>query len=81
MEITDVTIKRIIENKWHIWFASCVVWWALKLNNIAIFKRLWQDWYRLVFPEKKTKDIKISMFFPINKDFYLELEKAISDKL
>lgn len=81
MEITDVTIKRIVENKGHIWFASCVIWWVLKLNNIAIFKRLWQDGYRLVFPEKKMEDRKISMFFPVNKDFYFELEKTISDKL
>jgi len=81
MEISNITIKRISENKWHVWFASCVLWWVLKLSNIAIFKRYQKDWYRLVFPEKRIEDKKIQLFFPLTKEFYLELENAVSDKI
>lgn len=81
MEITNVTIRRIAENKWHIWFASCVIWWCLRLNNIAVFKRLNVEWYRLVFPEKKIDDRKEQLFFPLTKEFYFLLEKEISEKL
>lgn len=81
MKISNITIKRITENKWHVWFASCVLFDCLKLNNIAIFKRLNIDWYRLVFPEKKIWENKVQMFFPLNKEAYLELEKAISESL
>lgn len=81
MKIDNIIIKRIVENKWHIWFASCVIDWMLKLNNIAIFKRLNSDWYRLVFPEKKFDNTKIQLFFPLNKEWYLLLEETISEHL
>jgi len=81
MKITNIIIKRIAENKWHIWFASCVLEWNIKLNNIAIFKRLGVPWYRLVFPEKKFWNEKIQLFFPLTSDAYFELEKAITDLL
>lgn len=81
LEITDVTIKKIVENKWHIWFASCVVNGCLKLNNIAIFKRLNKEWYRLVFPEKKFWETKVQIFFPLTNDLYFELEKEITKSL
>lgn len=80
--ISKVTIKRIPENKWHIWFASCIVNDWIKLNNIAIFKRLNRDWYRLVFPEKKIWENKpVQIFFPINSDAYFILEEAICKQL
>lgn len=81
LKITDVTIKRIAENKWHIWFASCVLEWCIKLNNIAIFKRLNVPWYRLVFPEKKYWENKIQIFFPLTNESYSEMEKAITELL
>jgi hypothetical protein len=77
MQIDNITIRRIVENKWHIWFASCVIDWALKLSNIAIFKRLNKEWYRLVFPEKKVGEKKIQLFFPLTKEWYDELEISI----
>lgn len=81
MEITNIVIKRIVENKGHIWFASCVIGWCIKLNNIAIFKRLNVEWYRLVFPEKRIWENKIQIFFPLTSSAYFELEKAITDSL
>jgi len=81
LDIKDVTIRRIAENKWHIGFASCVICWCIKLNNIAIFKRLNVPWYRLVFPEKKYWENKIQIFFPLTNDAYFLLEKAITELL
>jgi len=77
-EITKISISRIPENKGHIGFASCVLNNKIKLNNIAIFKRLNKPGYRLVFPEKKIDDKKIQIFFPVNSDAYFELESAIN---
>ena len=79
--ITQVIIKRIPENKGHVWFVSMIVDDVLKLDNIAIFKRLNKDGYRLVFPEKKYWDKKIKIFFPLTLDAYSVMEKAVNDKL
>ena len=79
--ITKVVITRILENKWHIWFASCILNSRLKINNIAIFKKLDKPGYRLVFPEKKIADKKLQIFFPITSEAYFELEKEITSSL
>ena len=81
LEINDVVIHRIAENKWHVWFASCILDWCIKLNNIAIFKRLNVPGYRLVFPEKKFWDKKIQVFFPLTNEAYSVLEKKITELL
>lgn len=78
LEITKITISRIPENKGHIGFASCIINNKIKLNNIAIFKRLNNEGYRLVFPEKKINDKKIQLFFPVNSEAYFELESAVN---
>lgn len=80
-EISKITITRIPENAWHIWFASCILNWKIKLNNIAIFKRLDKPGYRLVFPEKKIADKKIQIFFPVTSEAYFELEAAVTEQL
>lgn len=77
-EITKISISKIPENKGHIGFASCVLNNKIKLNNIAIFKRLNKPGYRLVFPEKKIDEKKIQIFFPVNSEAYFELESAIN---
>ncbi len=81
LEITDVVIKKVVENKGHIGFASCVINKCIRLNNIAIFKRLNKDGYRLVFPEKKFGENKVQIFFPLTNDAYFLLEKAITESL
>lgn len=81
MKITNIKIKQIIPDKGHIAFVSCVVDNWLFLNNIAIFSRLNEpDKIRLVFPEKKVGDKKISLFYPLTTEGYFELEKAIQEK-
>jgi len=75
--VSRIKIKKLIPNKGHIGFVSCVIDDWLYLGNIAIFSRLNSDNIRLVFPEKKIGDKKISIFYPLTTQAYFELEKAI----
>ena len=77
MLVSRIKIKKLIPNKGHIGFVSCVIDDWLYLGNIAIFSRLNSDNIRLVFPEKKIGDKKISIFYPLTVQAYFELEKAI----
>ena len=81
IQISHVEIKRVAENKWLVWFASCVLNDCIRLNNIAIFKRLNVPGYRLVFPEKKVWENKIQIFFPLTKWVYTELESELTKGL
>jgi len=82
MKVSKITIKQIIPDKGHIGFVSLLIDNWLFLNNIAVFTRLNNpEKIRLVFPEKKMDDKKISLFYPLTSDAYFELEKAIQEKL
>lgn len=82
MKITKIKVKKIIPNKGHIGFVSCVIDDWLFLNNIAIFTRLNDpDKIRLVFPEKKVGDKRINIFHPLTSEAYYFLENAVLDKL
>jgi len=82
MRITKVKIKKLIPNKGHIGFVSCVIDNWLYLGNIAIFTRLHnEENIRLVFPEKKVGDKKISIFYPLTSDSYHELERIVQENL
>jgi len=77
MQISRIKIKKLIPVKGHIGFVSCVIDGWLYLGNIAIFSRLNSENIRLVFPEKKIGDKKISIFYPLSTEAYFILEKAI----
>lgn len=81
MKITKVQIHRIIPKDGLIGFASFILDDCLYLGNIGIFTKLNKDEYRLIFPEKKIKDKKITMFHPLTKDFYSELEKIVNKEI
>lgn len=81
MKVTKITFKQIIPDKGLIGFVSLVIDNWLFLNNIAIFVRLNRpEEIRLVFPEKKIGDKKISLFYPLTSSAYYELEKVIQEK-
>jgi len=78
MIISKIKIKKLIPNKGHIGFVSCVIDDWLYVGNIAIFSRLNNpENIRLVFPEKKIGDKKISIFYPLTTEAYFQLEKTI----
>ena len=82
MQITKIKIKKLIPVKGHIGFVSCVIDDWLYIGNIAIFSRLnEEDKIRLVFPEKKIGDKKISIFYPLTNESYFELERIVLENL
>lgn len=81
MQITKVTVKKVVPQEGLVGFAQIIIDDCLCLQNIAIFSRLNRpDEYRLVFPEKKNKEKNIALFYPLTQDCYFELERVISDK-
>lgn len=82
MKITNIKIKTVTPNKGHLGFCSFVIDDWLFLNNIAIFSRLNEpEKIRLVFPEKKIGEIKISLFHPLKPESYFLLEEKILAKM
>lgn len=77
MIVTKIKIRKIENNKGHIGFVSCVIDDWLYIGNVAIFSRLNSDKIRLVFPEKKLGDKKISIFYPLTGEAYYELERIV----
>jgi hypothetical protein len=81
MKVSSIKIKPITPIKGHVAFASCIIDGWLFLNNVAIFTRLSDPTkIRLVFPEKKVGDKKISLFHPLSSSAYFDLEQAIDQK-
>lgn len=79
MMLTKIKIKKIIAKNGHVGFISCVIDDWLYIGNIAIFSRLNSDKIRLVFPEKKVGDKKISIFYPLTSEAYYELENIVNE--
>ncbi len=81
MEITQVTIKRVVPKDGLIGFASFVLDNKLFFGNIGVFSRLNKDTYRLIFPEKRINNKSVPLFHPITKEYYFELEEIINEEL
>ncbi len=81
MKITKLKIKKIVPNEGLVGFCSFVMDDCLFLGNIAIFTNMHREGYRLVFPEKKIQEKSISIFYPLNTDFYFLLEEAVNKEL
>ena len=81
MKVTKINIKRIIEKDGLVGFATIVIDDCLYLGNIAIFSRLNKEGYRLVFPEKKIGERKVSIFHPLTSQFYFLLEESINKQI
>jgi len=80
MKITKIKVRKIIPKDGLVGFVSLVIDDSLYLGNIAVFSRLNQSTYSLVFPEKKINDKAISLFHPVTSSFYFELEKEVNEE-
>ena len=80
MNITKVTLKKVVPKEGLVGFASFVLDDCLYIGNIAVFSRLNKDTLRLVFPEKKVGDNVFSLFHPLTSKFYFELENKINQE-
>jgi len=81
MQITKVQVRKIVPKDGLVGFASFVIEDSLYVGNIGVFSRLNQDTFRLIFPEKKIKDKKIPIFYPVTSDFYYILEQLVNEKI
>lgn len=82
MIVSNIKFKKIEPIKGHVGFISCVIDNWLFLNNIAIFTRFDEpEKIRLVFPEKRVGEQRISIFHPIKNSAYFTFEQAVFKEL
>ena len=81
MEVTKIKIRKIIPKNGLVGFVSFVMDDCLFIGNIAIFNRLNQTTFRLVFPEKKIGDKNIQILYPVSSDLYFKLEQIVNNEM
>ncbi len=81
MIITKISIKKVVQKDGLIAFVSIILDDCLYLGNIAVFTKLNKDGYRLIFPEKKIGDKRLSIFHPLTSKFYFLLEERINKEI
>ena len=77
IQISEIKIDFINPCEGIVAFASVVINDAICLSSIAIHKKLNAEGYRITYPSKG----KFSIFYPINKETGLAIERAILNKL
>lgn len=80
MSITEVQIIPIKPFDGLVGFASLVLNQKLYLGSIGIHTKIDGTGYRLTYPTKKIGDKNINLYHPINREFGLEIERAVLDK-
>jgi len=82
IEVSGVKFNSKTLEKGLVGFASCVINEGLYLGNIAVFSKLNEPGYRLVFPiRKSTKGMQFKICFPINDLAYQRLLDAITKEI
>lgn len=74
--ISDIRFTPVESSLGHIGFVSFVFNGNLFLSSIAVYTRPGGG-FRLVFPRVKN----INVFYPINKNVYIQLETEIAEYL
>jgi len=77
IQISEVKIEIVKPNNGLIGFASLVIDDSLYLSSIAIYKKLNDEGFRILYP---TKD-KFAIYHPITKETSTLIEEAIFNKL
>lgn len=75
-QISEISITPIKPLNGLVGFASFVLNNSLFLGSVGIFTRPFGG-YRLTYPTKIIGDKQLNIFYPINKDFAIEVEKVI----
>ncbi|MBA7645028.1 hypothetical protein ES703_52780 [subsurface metagenome] len=81
MDVNEVQIIPVKPHNGLLAFASCVIDDRLYLGSIAIYTKLNEKGFRLVYPTKKIGNTNIPIFHPVNKDTAETIHKAIAEKL
>lgn len=79
--ISEIQISPVKPKDGLIAFASFVLDGKYYVGSVAVFTRLGQSGYRLVYPAKKLGDKNLNLFYPINQFVGKFIEDAISEKV
>jgi stage V sporulation protein G len=74
--LSEIQIIPIKPQNGLVAFASFVLDGSLYLGSIGIVTRL-SGGYRLVYPTKKVAEKNLNIFYPINREFALAIEKEV----
>lgn len=75
--ITEIQITPIKPHNGLVGFASFVLYGAVYCSSIGIYTRL-DGGYRLTYPTKQVMGRDMDIFYPINKELGLAIEKAVT---
>jgi DNA-binding cell septation regulator SpoVG len=79
MRFTDIQIVPIKPRNGLLGFVSFVLNGTLYLGDIAIYSRLGQEGYRLVYPMRTLSNgAKVNIFHPITREVGHQIEKQVS---
>lgn len=81
IQISEIQIVPVKPQDGLIAFASFVLDKKYYLGSVAVYTRLNGDGFRLAYPTKKLGDKSINIFYPINGEAGLAIEKAVSEKV
>jgi stage V sporulation protein G len=77
--LTEVQIVPVKPRDGLLAFASFVLNSAFYVGDVAIYSRLGQEGYRLVFPMKALANgAKVNIFHPIKKDVARSIEQQVT---
>lgn len=80
-KITEIQIIPIKPTNGLIAFASIVLDEKIYLGSIGVHKKLNDSGYRITYPTKKIGNKDLNIFHPITKEFGIEIENIILQKV
>jgi stage V sporulation protein G len=81
VKVSEIQIIPIKPTEGLIGFASFVLDEKFYIGSVAVYTRLGDFGYRLVYPTKKVGDKNINIFYPINSTVGRKIEEIISEKV
>ena len=81
IQVSEIQIVPIKPQEGLIAFASFVLDKKYYVGSVAVYTRLNGEGFRLAYPTKKLGEKSINIFYPINAETGLVIEKAISEKV
>lgn len=81
VKISEIQVIPVKPKEGLIGFASFILDEKYYVGSVAIYTRLNNYGYRLVYPTKKVGEKNINIFHPINSEVGKEIEEAVIKKV
>ena len=81
LKISEIEVIPVKPSAGLIGFASFVLENKYYVSSVAIYTRLNNFGYRLVYPTKKVGDKNINIFHPVNSEVGTKIEEVINKKI